>query len=199
VVELRGCLDELAPLERRTIVMRAGLGPPPPRSRAAVRRRLELSRREVRRFERRALRGLRKAQRAGECVRLPADAGIDGGLAATGGGDGALLAAAAGFGAAAVGAVAGSDIAGGGTGGDDGGKGGNGGADGGGGDSGGVRGESEDRSPARSFPSAVLPGEQGGGWGLLLALAGVLLGLFAFARTRRYLNARRLHRAYRDY
>ena len=62
---LRACLDGLPTLERRVLVLRAGLGPRQPRARARVARALDLSARRVRRLERRGLRRLRGLARGG--------------------------------------------------------------------------------------------------------------------------------------
>ena len=67
VARLRTCLDGLPALERRVLVLRSGLGPRHPRSRARVGRALELSDRRVARLERRGLRRLRGLARGGRC------------------------------------------------------------------------------------------------------------------------------------
>ena len=61
----RSCLDGLPVLERRVLVLRSGLGPRGPRSRAGVARTLDLSARRVARLERRGLRRLRGLARGG--------------------------------------------------------------------------------------------------------------------------------------
>jgi hypothetical protein len=65
VGRLRGCLDGLPVLERRVLVLRAGVGPGGPRSRARVARGTNLSTRRVARLERRGLRRLRDLARGG--------------------------------------------------------------------------------------------------------------------------------------
>jgi hypothetical protein len=68
VASLRGCLDQLAPEERRVLVLRAGLGPRPGLSRSQVARRLGLGVAQTGRIERRALRRLGALDGAGRCV-----------------------------------------------------------------------------------------------------------------------------------
>ena len=65
MTRLRACLDGLPTLERRVLVLRAGLGPGRPRARARVARVLDLSAARVRRLERRGLRRLRGLARGG--------------------------------------------------------------------------------------------------------------------------------------
>ena len=65
VTRLRACLDGLPTLERRVLVLRAGLGPRHPRPRARVARVLDVSTTRVRRLERRGLRRLRGLARGG--------------------------------------------------------------------------------------------------------------------------------------
>jgi hypothetical protein len=65
VGRLRGCLDGLPVLERRVLILRAGVGPGDPRSRARVARATDLSTRRVARLERRGLRRLRGLARGG--------------------------------------------------------------------------------------------------------------------------------------
>jgi hypothetical protein len=72
VRRLSACLDGLPALERRVLVLRAGLGPRRPRSRARVARALDLTTRRVARVERRGLRRLRGLARSGCGGRAPA-------------------------------------------------------------------------------------------------------------------------------
>jgi hypothetical protein len=67
VDRLQGCLGGLGRLERRVLVLRAGLGAGPPRTRSRVARRLDLSTRRVTRLEHRGVRALRKLAGAGRC------------------------------------------------------------------------------------------------------------------------------------
>jgi hypothetical protein len=67
VVRLQGCLGQLPHLERRVLVLRAGVGIGHPRSRARVARITGLRRARVARLERRGLRQLRALGRAGAC------------------------------------------------------------------------------------------------------------------------------------
>jgi hypothetical protein len=76
---LQDCLGGLGHLERRVLVLRAGIGAGPARSRRGVAHRLDLSIRRVARIERRGLRTLRRLARAGRCG-APGDAGGDGGV-----------------------------------------------------------------------------------------------------------------------
>jgi hypothetical protein len=64
---LQDCLGGLSRLERRVLVLRAGIGAGPARSRARVARRLDVSVRRVARTERRGLRTLHGLARAGRC------------------------------------------------------------------------------------------------------------------------------------
>jgi len=65
VGRLRGCLDGLPVLERRVLILRVGVGPGGPRSRARVARATGLSTRRVARLETRGLRRLRGLARGG--------------------------------------------------------------------------------------------------------------------------------------
>jgi hypothetical protein len=67
VRRLSGCLDALATGSRRVLVLRAGLGAHGPLSRRAVAERLDATVPQVARDERRGLRDLRGAARAGSC------------------------------------------------------------------------------------------------------------------------------------
>jgi hypothetical protein len=67
VTRLRGCLSSLAAGERRVLVLRAGLGLRAPMSRVRVAQRLRLGVTRVRQIERRGLRRLGAAGRAGSC------------------------------------------------------------------------------------------------------------------------------------
>jgi hypothetical protein len=58
VANRRACLEDLSSLERRVLVLRAGVGPSPPLSRASVARRLRVTVRRVARVERAGLRRL---------------------------------------------------------------------------------------------------------------------------------------------
>jgi Sigma-70, region 4 len=73
VGRLRGCLDGLPMLERRVLVLRAGVGPGGPRSRTRVARALDLTPRRVARLERRGLRHLRGSGRDGCGIGTSAD------------------------------------------------------------------------------------------------------------------------------
>ena len=73
----RGCLDGLAPLERRVLALRAGLGEVRIHTRNRVARLLDLSTRRVGRVERSGLRKLRALGRSGACgAALTADGGV---------------------------------------------------------------------------------------------------------------------------
>ena len=67
VRRLQDCLGGLSRLERRVLVLRAGIGAGPARSRARVARRLDVNVRRVARTERRGLRALHGLARAGRC------------------------------------------------------------------------------------------------------------------------------------
>jgi hypothetical protein len=67
VQRLQGCLGSLSGLERRTLVLRTGIGPGGPRTRAQVARRLDVSARRVTRLEHRAIRALRSRAANGRC------------------------------------------------------------------------------------------------------------------------------------
>jgi hypothetical protein len=67
IKRLQGCLGSLRGLERRVLVLRAGVGAGPPRTRSRVARRLDLSTRRVTRLERRGVRRLRSLAGAGRC------------------------------------------------------------------------------------------------------------------------------------
>jgi hypothetical protein len=183
VRRLSDCLDALPDLSRRVLVLRAGVGEQDVLTLAQTARRVDRRMRTVRRIERRALRRLKAADRAGRCGEsVPDGAGAP--LTATGGGDfgagtGSELAA-AGTGAA----TGGSEEAGGG------GTGGSGGGDsfgtGNGGDRGGVKGEQRERSPKRSpsFPGNLVSPAAGKGIPPLLWLVPVLAALGWYAATR---------------
>jgi hypothetical protein len=64
---LQRCLGGLSGLEHRVLVLRAGIGAGPPRTRARVARRLHISARRVTRLERRGVRRLRGLAGAGRC------------------------------------------------------------------------------------------------------------------------------------
>jgi DNA-binding CsgD family transcriptional regulator len=68
VAKLEACFYALSRRERRVIVLRAGLGGRRPHSRSEVARRLNISRRGVRRVERRALGRLRLTARRDGCT-----------------------------------------------------------------------------------------------------------------------------------
>jgi hypothetical protein len=72
VLALPACVQRLAPLERRVLVLRAGVGARAPRSRRRVARRLDLSVRRVARVERAGLRRLRALGRSNSCAATPA-------------------------------------------------------------------------------------------------------------------------------
>ena len=75
VVQLAGCLGEVAAGERRVLVLRAGAGDRRPLSRQAVAERLDTNVRTVARTERRGVRHLRAAARGGACGGLEPGAG----------------------------------------------------------------------------------------------------------------------------
>jgi hypothetical protein len=66
--KLEGCFYALSRLERRVLVLRAGLDGRRPHSRSGVAKRLNISRKGVRRTERRGLRRLRRAARSDGCA-----------------------------------------------------------------------------------------------------------------------------------
>jgi hypothetical protein len=68
VARLHGCLGQLAPTQRRVLVLRAGLGSRPALSPTQVARRLGLGVAQTRRIERRALQRLGALDGAGRCV-----------------------------------------------------------------------------------------------------------------------------------
>jgi hypothetical protein len=179
VSRYQGCLSLLPDRQRRVLRLRAGVGPPPPASRTAVARRLDLEAVQVRRAERRGLRTLRRAGREG-CAPVAdgsgtavAPAGADGGatLLSLGGGDftGDGVAAAGAGGAAPGGSAGGSPDADPGAG-----------AGAGGGGSGGVKGTSAIRPPQGTEATDI-------------TLPLLLLLLVAFAAA----GAWRLHRSSR--
>jgi hypothetical protein len=88
VKRLSPCLYALPRLERRVLVLRAGLGRAAPRSRRTVARRLGTSQRRVKRAERRALRRLAKANRRDGCARRNAAGAIGAVAGPSGDGDG---------------------------------------------------------------------------------------------------------------
>jgi hypothetical protein len=79
VRRLQGCLGGLSGLEHRVLVLRAGVGAGPPRSRSRVARRLHLSARRVTRLEHRAVRRLRGLAGSGRCGTAAPAAGATGG------------------------------------------------------------------------------------------------------------------------
>jgi hypothetical protein len=85
VRRLQDCLGGLDRVERRVLVLRAGIGAGPARSRGRVARRLDVSIGRVARIERRGLRTLRGLARAGRCGASeaaggPAAAGVGAGF-----------------------------------------------------------------------------------------------------------------------
>ena len=68
VRRLQGCFGGLSRLERRVLVLRAGIGAGPARTRTQVARRLDVSTRRVTRLERHGVRTLRRLAGAGRCV-----------------------------------------------------------------------------------------------------------------------------------
>jgi hypothetical protein len=74
VVQLQGCLGRVPRLERRVLVLRAGVGIGHTRSRARVARITGLRRASVARLERRGLRKLRALGRSGACPVVPTGA-----------------------------------------------------------------------------------------------------------------------------
>ena len=95
VARLSGCLDAVAAVERRVLVLRAGAGTRRPLTRQAVAARLDASVRQVARTERRGVRHLRAAARSGACGGVaPAAAAAtagDGGAAGAGGSSGSAV------------------------------------------------------------------------------------------------------------
>jgi Sigma-70, region 4 len=75
VRRFRGCLDGLTQLERKVLVLRAGLGVERPHTRSRVARLLDLQTRRVGRVERSGLRRLRVLGRSGACVAAPTTGG----------------------------------------------------------------------------------------------------------------------------
>jgi hypothetical protein len=67
VRRLQTCFGGLSRLERRVLVLRAGIGAGPPRTRTQVARRLDVSTRRVTRLERRGVRTLRSLAGGGRC------------------------------------------------------------------------------------------------------------------------------------
>jgi hypothetical protein len=67
VTDLGGCLRTIGRLQRRVLVLRAGVGAARPHSRRAVAGRLDTTVGRVARVERRGLRALRRSARAGRC------------------------------------------------------------------------------------------------------------------------------------
>jgi hypothetical protein len=85
IQRLRPCLPELPRLLTRVLVLRAGVGEADRLSRAQVARRLDRPLQVVRRYERRGVKRLRAAARAGECapaagVVEPDGSGVPGGV-----------------------------------------------------------------------------------------------------------------------
>jgi hypothetical protein len=86
VADLSECLHTLGRLQRRVLMLRAGVGEVRPHSRRAVAGRLDTTIRNVVRAERRGLRALRRSARAGRCAEpmtLVASASPAGGTAPT--------------------------------------------------------------------------------------------------------------------
>ena len=186
VRRLSDCLDALPLLSRRVLVLRAGVGEQRVLSVAQTARRVDRRERAVRRIERRALRQLKAADRAGSCGEpVPDGAGapaIDV--------SGSELAAAGTAATGATGATGAAGAAGGqpGSGGGDGGSSGGAGGGSSGGDRGGVKGEQRERSSERSpsFPgSLVSPAGEGIPVWLWIVLALAGLGWLAVTRIRR--------------
>jgi hypothetical protein len=100
VLALPACLQRLSTIERRVLVLRAGVGAGAPRTRRTVARRLDVSVRRVTRVERVGLRRLRTLGRSDSCgatvaspteltrATLPAGAVATAGLGGGGGGGG---------------------------------------------------------------------------------------------------------------
>ena len=88
VVELERCLSRIGTRDRRVLSLRAGLGGGEQRSRAAVARRLDLTRAGVAATEQGALRDLLRAARSGACGQDAATAAAGYASAATPGGMG---------------------------------------------------------------------------------------------------------------
>jgi hypothetical protein len=86
VARLGGCLDDLASVQRRVLVLRSGYGRARPHSRRAVARMLDVRVRRVVRIERRGLREARTLSRAGACGGGGGAAMAAGGTALVGGG-----------------------------------------------------------------------------------------------------------------
>jgi hypothetical protein len=95
VARLSGCLSAIGALQRQVLVLRAGVGPGAPLSRRAMAARLDAGVQQVARAERRGLRELRDAARAGGCQSQPAgvSAGSSAPTARRDGGGGIVLAA----------------------------------------------------------------------------------------------------------
>jgi hypothetical protein len=72
VLDLPACVQRLNTLQRRVLVLRAGVGAGAPRSRRSVARRLDLSVRRVTRVERSGMRRLRALRRSDSCASMPA-------------------------------------------------------------------------------------------------------------------------------
>jgi hypothetical protein len=90
VARLSGCLDRLATVQQRVLVLRTGLGSARPHSRRGVARLLHVRVRRVMRIEHRGLRKARALSRAGACGGTSSGSGSAGvtGLASSGGGGG---------------------------------------------------------------------------------------------------------------
>ena len=86
------CLSDLSPAQRRVLVLRAGVGPGPPRSRGGVAKRLKISTRRVIRLERTGLTRLRTLAKRGACA--PPAQTVTAGVVAPAGASGANTTAA---------------------------------------------------------------------------------------------------------
>ncbi|HET9739266.1 MAG TPA: hypothetical protein VFP78_14215 [Solirubrobacteraceae bacterium] len=175
VLRFSSCLDDISSLQRRVLLLRAGLGAGPARSRRSVARKLDIRPRRVMRLERRGLRRVRALVRGGVCGAGDGGTGVPSGGAAAGaggargGGGSAILASADG---ASGSAGAGDTSAGSGS---------TTGSGSDGGESGGVRGESDSRPPELFSTGGAGSGSSAvpGGTPIAIALALVLLAALA--------------------
>jgi hypothetical protein len=180
----QACLGELTAPERRVLVLRAGVGPGAPLTRARVARRLDITVKRVAKLERAGLRRLR-----GLCTGASANR-TTGATRELVSGDATTVAGASGAGMTGGGSDAGAGTSGGAAGGSSGGSGSAGGS-GGGGHSGSHGGGSADgagggsaggsRGGVEGVSSTHPPG---GGFGLVIPLLLLALALGAWALTR---------------
>ena len=162
----------MSTLQRRVLLLRAGVGAGPPRSRQRVARRLDLRLRRVMRLERTGLRKVRALVRGGSCGGGDGGSGAAAGSGSTGGdGGGVMLASANG-----VSAAAGADGVDSGSGSSSGSGSGSG---GGNGESGGVRGESDSTPGLFGNGDVAGPSAVPGGTPLIIGIALILLAALA--------------------